>query len=133
MIPSTVRDRIKTALQAVADLRVYDTIPDGGVPPMAAVGQLSMTWDDVIPVGKLDVATLDVFVVVGRMNERAAQDRLDGYLAGSGAGSIRVALQTDPTFSGSVSNSILRTATPISATVSGVEMLAYRYSIELYG
>jgi len=100
---------------------------------MAAVGQLSMTWDEVLPVGNLDLATLDVFVVVGRMNERAAQDRLDGYLAGSGAGSIRVALQTDPTFSGSVKSSILRTATPISATVSGVEMLAYRYSIELYG
>lgn len=100
---------------------------------MAAVGQLSMTWDEVLPVGNLDVANLDVYVVVGRMNERAAQDRLDGYLAGSGAGSIRAALQADPTFSGSVSSSVLRTATPISATLSGVEMLAYRYSMELYG
>jgi hypothetical protein len=133
VIPSTVRDGIKTALSTITGLRVYDTIPDGGVAPMAAVGQLSMTWDEVLPVGNLDVATLDVYVVVGRMNERAAQDRLDGYLAGSGAGSIRVALQADPTFSGSVKNSILRTATPVSATLSGVEHLAYRYSIELYG
>ena len=133
MTPSTVRDGIKTALSAIADLRVYDTIPDGGVPPMAAVGQLSMTWDEVIPVGNLDVATCDVYVVVGRMNERAAQDRLDGFLAGSGAGSIRAALQADPTFSGSVKTSVLRTASPVSATLSGVEMLAYRYSMELYG
>lgn len=100
---------------------------------MAAVGQLSMTWDEVIPVGKLDTATVDVFVVVGRMNERDAQDRLDGYLAGSGSGSIRAALQTDPTYSGTVQASILRTAAPVSATLSGVEMLAYRYSLELIG
>jgi hypothetical protein len=67
------------------------------------------------------------------MNERSAQDKLDAYLAGTGSGSIRTALQNDPTFGGSLAGSILQSANPLSATVSGVEMLAYRFQMELYG
>jgi hypothetical protein len=133
MIPSQVRDGIKTALLNIPDLRAYDTIPDGLVPPGAIVGQLSYEWDVVLPVGNLDQANLDVVVIVGRMNERSAQDKLDAYLSGSGAGSIRTVLQADPTFGGTVKGSILQSANPISATVSGVEMLAYRFQMEVFG
>lgn len=133
MTPSAVRDAIKTALASVPNLRAYDTIPDSLVPPGAIVGQLSFNWDLVLPNASLDQASIDISVIVGRMNERSAQDKLDAYLAGTGSGSIRTALQNDPTFSGTVAGSILQSANPLSATVSGVEMLAYRFQMEVYG
>lgn len=133
MTPSAVRDGIKNALLNISGLRAYDTIPDGLVPPGAIVGQLSYDWDLVVPKGNLDQANLDVVVIVGRMNERSAQDKLDAFLSGSGAGSIRTVLQADPTFGGTVAGSILQSANPISATVSGVEMLAYRFQMEVFG
>ena len=133
MTPSAVREAIKTALESVPNLRAYDTIPDSLVPPGVIVGQLSFNWDQVIPKASLDQATIDVVVIVGRMNERTAQDKLDAYLAGTGSGSIRTALQNDTTFGGTLAGSILQSANPLSATVSGVEMLAYRFQMELYG
>lgn len=131
MTPSTVRDKMKAALN-ITGLRVYDTIPDNIVPPAAVVGQLSMEWDLVMARGA-DTATLDVIVIAGRMSERAAQDYLDGLLTGTGANSIKTKIEADQTLGGSVSSIRCRTADPVAMAVSGVEMLAYRFSVVCYG
>jgi hypothetical protein len=71
------------------------------------------------------------------MSERSAQDYLDSFLTATGATSIKAKLDAAPTLPkngvATVSNSRVVTATPISVSVSGVEMLAYRYSIDLWG
>ena len=135
MIPSDVRDGIKTAIN-ITGLRVYDTIPDGLVPPALVIGQLSLTWEYVLA-NKLDTATIDLILITGRMSERSAQDYLDSFLAPTGATSIKAKLDAATTLPkasvATVSTSRVVSATPISVSVSGVEMLAYRYSMELYG
>ena len=135
MIPSDVRDGIKTAIN-ITGLRVYDTIPDGLIPPALVIGQISITWDYVLS-RSLDTGTIDLILITGRMSERAAQDYLDGFLVPTGASSIKAKLDAAPTLPkasvATVSNSLCVSATPISVSVSGVEMLAYRYSIELWG
>ena len=40
-----VRDALKSNLQTITGLRVYDQIPDVVVPPCAIVGQLDFTFD----------------------------------------------------------------------------------------
>ena len=134
MIPSDVRDGIKTAIN-ITGLRVYDTIPDGLVPPALVIGQLSLTWQYVLA-NTLDTATIDLILITGRMSERSAQDYLDSFLAPTGATSIKAKLDGAPTLPkasvATVSTSRVVSATPISVSVSGVEMLAYRYSMELY-
>ena len=135
MIPSDVRDGIKTAIN-ITGLRVYDTIPDGLVPPALVIGQLSLTWEYVLA-NTLDTATIDLILITGRMSERSAQDYLDSFLAPTGATSIKAKLDAAPTLPkasvATVSTSRVVSATPISVSVSGVEMLAYRYSMEFYG
>lgn len=135
MIPSDVRDGIKTAIN-ITGLRVYDTIPDGLVPPALVIGQLSLTWQYVLA-NTLDTATIDLILITGRMSERSAQDYLDSFLAPTGSTSIKAKLDAAPTLPkasvATVSTSRVVSATPISVSVSGVEMLAYRYSMELYG
>ena len=91
MIPSNVRDGLKTRLQTITGLRVYDLIPDTVTPPAAVVGQLDFTFD-INNARGLDQANCDVMVIVQRLSERVAQDKLDAFLAGSGAGSINASL-----------------------------------------
>jgi hypothetical protein len=135
VIPSDVRDGIKTAIN-ITGLRVYDTIPDGLVPPALVIGQLSLTWEYVLA-NTLDTATIDLILITGRMSERSAQDYLDSFLAPTGSTSIKAKLDAAPTLPkasvATVSTSRVVSATPISVSVSGVEMLAYRYSIDLWG
>jgi hypothetical protein len=41
-----------------------------------------------------------VMVIVGRVDERSAQNRLDGYCTGTGAGSVKAAIESNKTLGG---------------------------------
>jgi hypothetical protein len=129
--PSTVRDKLKLALN-IAGLRVYDTIPDNIIPPAAVIGQLTIDFDLVFQRGA-DSGTVDVIVISGRMSERAAQDYLDSLITSTGATSVKTKLESDQTLGGSVTSVRVVRAEPVSMTVSGVEMLAYRFQVEVWG
>lgn len=131
MTPSTVRDKLKAAVN-ITGLRVYDTVPDGLIPPALVIGQLSITWDLVMARGA-DSAEVDLILIAGRMSDRAAQDYLDSFLTASGTNSIKTKVEADQTLDGSVTSVRVVTATPISLTVAGVEMLAYRFAVALWG
>lgn len=131
MTPSTVRDKLKAAVN-ITGLRVYDTVPDGLIPPALVIGQLSIEWDLVFARGA-DSATVDLILIAGRMSDRAAQDYLDGFLTATGTNSIKTKVEADQTLGGSVSSVRVVSATPISLTVAGVEMLAYRFAVALWG
>jgi hypothetical protein len=129
--PSLVRDKLKAAVN-ITGLRVYDTVPDGLIPPALVIGQLSITWDLVFARGA-DSAEVDLILIAGRMSDRAAQDYLDSFLTATGTNSIKTKIEADQTLDGSVSSVRVVSATPISLTVAGVEMLAYRYAVALWG
>ncbi len=131
MTPSTVRDQLKAAVN-ITGLRVYDTVPDGLIPPALVIGQLSIEWDLVFARGA-DSATVDLILIAGRMSDRAAQDYLDSFLTASGTNSIKTKVEADQTLGGSVTSVRVVSATPISLTVAGVEMLAYRFAVALWG
>jgi hypothetical protein len=136
VIPSTVRDNMKTALQTVSGLRVLDTLPDSANIPtngaLAVVGMLDMTYDFTLNRG-FDSATLSVLVIVGRMSESAAQDRLDGYLQSSGATSIKTAIEADKTLGGAVQTLRVTQAVSGTITVANIDYLSYRYEVTLIG
>lgn len=131
MTPSTVRDKLKAAVN-ITGLRVYDTVPDGLIPPALVIGQLSIEWDLVFARGA-DSATVDLILIAGRMSDRAAQDYLDSFLTATGTNSIKTKVEADQTLDGSVTSVRVVSATPISLTVAGVEMLAYRFAVALWG
>jgi len=84
----------------------------------------------------LDAYDFEVYVVVSRMSERSGQDELDALLAGTGAGSVKTALEAGSpvrSLNGAVSTVRVTNATPISITMGGVEFFAYRYEVEAYG
>jgi len=127
-----VRDALKKNLQTITNLRTYDLIPDVIVPPCAIVGQLDFTFD-IDNARGLDQASVDIYVIVQRMSERSAQDKLDNFLAGSGKGSIKTALESDRSLGGLVDT--LRVISADSGTYSSGDQnfLSYRYNLTIWG
>jgi len=132
MNPSTVRDGLKANLTSISGLRCYDTIPESVNVPAAIVGQLSLFFDNAAQRG-LDRATVEIYAIVSRMSERSGQDKLDGLLTGTGAGSIKAAIESNKTLSGAASTVRVTQAIPGQITVGAIEYLGYNYSVEIYG
>jgi hypothetical protein len=127
-----VRDALKNNLQTITNLRVYDLIPDIVTPPCAVVGQLDFTFD-IDNARGLDQASVDVYVIVQRISERTGQDKLDNFLAGSGNGSIKTAIESDRSLGGLVDT--LRVISAESGTYNSGDQsfLSYRYNVTLWG
>ena len=132
MIPSQVRDGLKTRLETISGLRVYDLIPDTVTPPAAVVGQLDFTFD-IDNARGLDQAQVDVLVIVQRFSERSGQNLLDLYLSGSGASSIKAAIEGDRTLGGVVNTLRVTGAEAGTYESQGVEFLSYRYRLTIWG
>ena len=132
MQPSQVRDALKTRLQTISGLRVYEVIPEPVTPPCAIVGQLDFTFD-IDNARGLDQANVDIYVIVQRFSERAGQDKLDGYLAGTGATSIKAAIEGDRTLGGTCQT--LRVIGAESGTYDSQPntFLSYRYRLTIWG
>jgi hypothetical protein len=132
MLPSAVRNGLKANIATIKGMRVYDLIPDVIVPPCAIVGQLDLTFDLNNSRG-LDQANVDVFVIVQRFSERTGQDALDKYLAGSGAASVKAAIESDLTLGGACNT--LRVTSAESGTYQNndQEFLSYRYRVTVWG
>ena len=127
-----VRDALKVNLQTIARLRIYDTIPDVVVPPCAVVGQLDFTFDLDNARG-LDQASVDVYVIVQRISERTGQDKLDNFLAGSGTGSIKTAIESDRSLGGLVDTLRVISAESGTYTSGDQSFLSYRYNVTIWG
>jgi hypothetical protein len=132
MIPSQVRDGLKTRLQTIKGLRAYDLIPDTVTPPAAVVGQLDFTFD-IDNARGLDQAQVDVLVIVQRFSERSGQNLLDSYLSGSGSTSIKAAIEGDRTLGGVVNTLRVTGAEAGTYESQGVEFLSYRYRLTIWG
>ena len=136
MNPSTVRDNLKTALTAISGLRCVDTVPDSvNIPTqgaIAVVGMLDLNYDFTLNRG-FDSATCSILFIVGRMSESTAQDRLDGYLASSGATSVKTAIEADKTLGGAVSTLRVTQATSGMITIANIDYISYRYEVTLIG
>jgi len=129
---SGVRKALKTNLQTIPTLRIYDLIPDVIVPPCAVVGQLDFTFD-VDNARGLDQASVDIFVIVQRFSEQAAQDKLDLLLAGTGNKSIKTALETDRTLGGLVNTLRVLSAESGTYQTGDQTFLSYRYNVVIFG
>lgn len=129
---SNVRDGLKTRLATISGLRVWDVIPDQVTPPGAVIGQLDFTFD-IDNARGLDQANVDIYVIVQRFDARSGQDKLDAYLAGSGSGSIKAALESDRTLGGKVQTLRVMSAESGTYDSQGNLYLSYRYRLTIWG
>jgi len=96
---TTIRTGLATNLATISGLRTAATVPDDPKPPVAVVVPNGISFDTAMGRG-LDTYTFTVLVIVGRVDERSAQNNLDAYCAPTGATSIKTAIERDKTLAG---------------------------------
>ena len=96
---TNIRTGLATRLATITGLRTSATMPDLPNPPVAIVIPDNISFDDTFQRG-MDTLTFRIFLVVGRADERTAQNSLDGFCATSGASSIKAAVEGDRTLGG---------------------------------
>lgn len=99
---SAIRDGLKARLQTIGGLRVYDTIEGLVELPAAVIYPDMIRFDSTMGRGS-DEMVFIVALAVAATVDRVAQDALDGYLDGSGATSVKAAIDGGTTLGGIVS------------------------------
>lgn len=97
---SELRAGLAANLATISGLRTSATIPDQVTPPIAVVMPQSITYDSAFARSGGDEYEFSVMVIVGRVDERTAQNRLDDYCSGSGPSSVKAAIEKDKTLGG---------------------------------
>lgn len=100
---TNIRSGLATRLATISGLRTASTMPDNPNPPIAIVIPDNINFDNAFQRG-MDTLTFRIFVVVGRADERTAQNSIDAYCATSGASSIKAAIEGDKTLGGAAYN-----------------------------
>ena len=97
---TSIRDGLKTNLETISGLTAYEYVPDWIEPPIALVAPInSLNYDSTMARGA-DTYEIPVIVYISRVDAQLSQDTVDGYLASTGATSVKAAIESDPTLGG---------------------------------
>ena len=130
---STLRTAIATNLATVSGLRTAATVPDQINPPVAVVMPTSITYDLAFARSGGDEYEFSVMVIVGRVDERMAQNKLDLYCSGTGSQSIKAGIESDRTLGGAAFDcrvTSLRNYNQVS--VADVTYLAAEFAVQVF-
>ena len=130
---STLRTAIATNLSTITGLRTAATVPDQINPPIAVVMPTSITYDLAFARNGGDEYEFSVMVIVGRVDERMAQNKLDAYCSGTGTQSIKAAIESNKTLGGQAFGcrvTSLRSYSQVS--VADVTYLAAEFAVQVY-
>lgn len=123
-----LRTGLGNNLRTIPGLRVYELIPDNPSFPAAVISLDRVAYDSTMARGA-DEMTFIVTIVVGRADDRSAQTRLDTYLAGNGAQSVKTAIEADVTLGGAAMTCRVEEARNISTVDS---LLLVDFSVTVY-
>lgn len=93
---STVMDQLGLALGRIPGLRVFDFPPKSAQPPFAFVDVPDSVEFDLAYARGNDRARFVVVVAVADVVDRSARDTIAAYAAGTGATSVKAAIDADP-------------------------------------
>lgn len=128
-----VMDAIGARLVGVTGLRVYDYAADAASPPAAIVALPEMVEYDAVAARGADRVLIPVTVLVGRVSDRAARDQLAQYVSGTGATSVKAAIEGGTGDLGGVAHTVRVTEARIDVvTIGQVDYLGASFDVEVY-
>ena len=130
---TNIREGLATRLATISGLRVSAEIPDQPNPPIAVVSVRNIDYTQAMNKG-LTIYSMIVTVIVARVSERTAQQKLDGYVSTSGATSVKLAIEADRTLGGVAYDTQVTNLSNIGVIqLSGdVAHLAAEFSVVVY-
>lgn len=128
-----VMDALADALREIESVRVFEYPPDSVSAPAAIVSYPDPWVFDAAMGRGADSATFPVHVVVGRVSDRASRDALTPYMAGDGARSVKLALETDPTLGAAVDWCRVGEVSVGRIDVGGVMYVAATFQVAVFG
>lgn len=132
MTISGLRTGLAANLATITGLRTAATVPTDPKPPIAVVMPNNISYDTAFGRG-LDEYEFVVFVIVGKVDDRTAQNLLDGYCNPTGAGSIKTAIERDKTLGGNAQTLRVTTMRNYSAmSIAENTYLAAEFVVQVY-
>jgi hypothetical protein len=129
---SDLREGIAKNLRTITGLRAVATVPDNPTPPIVVIYPQNIEFDDSFNRG-LQTYSFRVVVIVGRADERSAQNRLDSFVASTGLTSIKLAIESDKTLSGKAFDTRVVAMTNYgSIDISEVTYLSAEFTVLCY-
>jgi hypothetical protein len=126
-----LREGIAANLATIPGLRTAATIPDNPNPPIAIVQLNRVQYHQDFKRGMTEY-NFAVQVVVGRVDERTAQRRLDAYCSSTGESAIGLAIESDRTLGGKAFDCIVTEMTNYgSVLISDVTYLAAEFNVRV--
>jgi hypothetical protein len=132
--PATIANAVATALESV-EVRVVPYLPDNPSPPCALVNLETVDYHGAFGGGDV-VHQFTVYLIVSRIDERAADATLKAFMSQKGGTSTSVqgALESDQTLGGVVSSCIVRKSGPPAPVIigDGVIYLSCPFILEVH-
>ena len=130
---TSIRDGLKTNLETISGLTAYEYVPDWIEPPIALVAPInSLNYDSTMARGA-DTYDIPVIVYISRVDAQLSQDTVDGYLASTGATSVKAAIESDPTLGGAAMSVRVISATDYGEyeVTQGTSFLGVTFNVEV--
>ena len=134
MTIQTVRSGLAARVATISGLEAYQTIPTTPQAPCVLVRLTGADYDQTMADGGI-VVRFDLVLLASQVGTAwdVAQDALDQYLDGTGALSIKAAVEADVTLGGTAYTSRVTGWTDYGTIIiSGTEYMGARFSVETW-
>jgi hypothetical protein len=129
---NAVMDEIATELDTMTGLRVHGHPPASITPPAGVVSYPErVAYDQTYGRGMDRIERLPVILLAGKATDRAARDKVAGWAAGSGAGSVKAVLEANEWTS--CHTVVVTECTFDVVTIAGVDYLAAMFDLDIAG
>ena len=132
---SAIRSGLKTRLETISGLMVYDYVPDFIDPPTVLIAPFNtLNFDSTMQRGS-DTYEIPIILYVSKVDAETGQDNLDSFLAASGSNSVKSAIEADTTLGGAAMSVRVINATDYGEyeVTQGTSFLGVTFNVEVIG
>lgn len=128
-----IRVALAASLSTITDTQVSAYMLSNPTPPTAHIIPGSVEYDQAMGRG-IDLLMLTAQVFIGLVSDIQAQKKLDEYLAGSGARSVKQALEADRTLGGACQTLRVTRSSGyrVASNAGGGQVLLAEWEIEVF-
>ena len=129
---TNIRNELKNNLANITTLSVYGYVPDIIEPPTAIIGVMeAIDYDQSMQRGA-DKYEIPIYLYVSRVDAQDSQETLDGYLASSGASSVKAQVESDTTLNSQAQSVRVVNASNYGVyTINNIDYLGVEFLVEV--